>query len=413
LLLSAHPIRSRCGRAIAGALMVWVLVTRTAAADVRLADVPDTPQRGIDPGSVTVAVLEDGRFAVAGAQALLGTAAVAFVIQRYSADGRRDGPLLRVAEGPGIAGGIGAFGDSYFVTVRQLNKRPRAARLDPAGRLLGSWHTWIPSATYYYASHYIFGRAPAWSFLPVSFEVVGKTPGLGADIVAPIAHLFGPTLLPLGPQFPLGGQNRLVDLLDASLNGVGRLIVLSDVCPLNLLSSKPCERGVQAFDRSGRPRSAFTKVAVPQARPGISGLRVALRNDGSSFLAWVQASAGGDVLHGSLLSRDGTAASPAWSIASDGGFIRPGSARWLDTARLAFPWIVTNLPGAEHEAIIAISEVRPLSHEVASRVEVTRGAVYGSTFAFAVNEGGDGVVYWSTLEDDGEISGHLRRVLYN
>lgn len=271
--------------ALGAALLL--LGSRTASATITLGppiEVP-TPLLG-PPDAASLAVLEDGSFALGRR-----TGERRFEVLFFTPDGTRSGePVTIFASGQGnsVYGGVGAFGDRFFVTWQVYRSgKAHAAFYSREGEPLGRPFRWPYSDTIY--SHWFFhyARGPRGRILPFFASELGQD-RFGFTTYTFGSRVFGPEARFLGRPVVLMTDRHVLRVEDAALNEEGRFVVAFLRCPRNPRSRQPCTLGEQIFDGAWRPRSPLLSEGYPRDHRRINEVGVALARTGDHLLAWVE-----------------------------------------------------------------------------------------------------------------------------
>jgi hypothetical protein len=190
--------------------------------------------------------------------------------------------ILMQAPATLYSAGIGTLGDRYFLAWK--NDRSTLAQFySNEGQPIGAPLRWPYSDIPYFLSYYRFGSAPLWRFLPITYQLKGYD--FGGD---PIYNTFLRVAAPDGTLLGLPVEQN--SLLDAAINGSGRLVVVSLECPP---SGGACQQGLQIFDGALRPQTPFVTAGVPQlgSSHGTTALssiaRPAMSPNGQIMLTWI------------------------------------------------------------------------------------------------------------------------------
>jgi hypothetical protein len=401
-------------------LGLLLLASAAAASGIGIGTPVEVPWLINDLESATVAVLDDGSFAIASTEITEPQPqqfTVRFLAQFFAADGEPEGdPIALVPDNVALDGGIGTLGDRYFVTWITA-AGARAAFYDPRGGAIGSAFPWLLSDIPFYVTHYRFGQAPTWRFLPLTYTFAGFDPENQPfyRISLPVA---GPDARLLGPPARLA-PSRLSSIEDAAINGSGSFVVLSDQCSKNFQSQKPCVRGLQVFDGAGAPRTPFLTAGVPQnltSRGAVNGtISTAIGPRGQILLGWVT-----DVFRpiSNLLVRlydqDGTAISTPL-VAAAATAPGPGSLSLeaLDDGSFLLFWGVASAAG--DALTFYLRRLTADARELLPPVTAASGAITG--VRLEINGSGRGVLAWQTREtgpnETFTLHGHASLVTVN
>lgn len=289
--------------ALLSILALCAIGTRDARAGVAVAPSQDLALlRTSDPFSVSIAVLEDGSFAI-GANEVRpfqpGNPRFRFVVQFYGPEGMPLGePVSPGGNSHVPRGGVGSVGDRYFVTWENFRGVTTSGFYDSQGERLGRPFSWPRSEASYFPRWYRFAPAPSHRILPLVFRQVG-TDRFDRPILKPVVQVFDRRANPLGPAFDLEpiSANRTIEIEALAINGQGRFLVVSLQCPGSPWSRQPCLRGVQVFDRAGRVLKAFSTRGIQQLTSGPDraiSFHVGARRNGSYVLSWIEGFEAGD-----------------------------------------------------------------------------------------------------------------------
>jgi hypothetical protein len=229
----------------------------------------------------TVAVLEDGSFAIATIDSFLVSdtqGATAAAAQFFRPNGAPQTQPEILVQPPAVVAsfGIGSVGDRYFVVLGGA-KRTYARFYSEEGTPTGSSIRW-PNADFEY-----FGSAPLWRLLSLTHHVTGY----GQDniplytVFAQVADANG-LLRGVPVELPVPASE--VPVQSAAINGKGRFVVVEQPCtPL-------CTVRMQIFDSAVHPLTPQLSDGVPQSEgPGgviNSEVLAAINNMGQVLLVW-------------------------------------------------------------------------------------------------------------------------------
>jgi len=400
-------------------LGLLLLPPAAAASGIGIGTPVEVPWLINDLESATVAVLDDGSFAIASTEITEPQPqqfTVRFLAQFFAADGEPETePIALVPDNVALDGGIGTLGDRYFVTWISATGA-QAAFYDARGSRLGSAFPWLLSDIPFYVTHYRFGRAPSWRFLPVTYTFAGYDPENQPfyRISLPVA---GPDARLLGPPAPLA-PSRLSYVEDAAINGNGSFVVLSDQCSKNFQSQKPCVRGLQVFDGAGAPRTPFLTAGVPQnltSRGAVnSTISAAIGPRGQILLGWVT-----DIFRPTstflvrLYDQDGAPISMPLSAAAAAA---PGPValrlKALDDGSFLLFWAT---PAAGNAFTLYLRRLTAGAHELLPPVAAASGVITG--IDLEINGSGRGALAWQTREtgpnETFTLHGHVSLVTVN
>ncbi len=254
------------GACFAGRLTA-ALVSAAAMATAQVSIGPDVKvQFMTEAYDVSVAVLDDGSFALAGTTVVADSSPAGghaqFEVQRYTADGSPYGTAY-VPSPLGDDGSVGSLGDHYFVSWRQTPRNKSfATLLSSDGKMEDETFRWINSQAEYYALDYRYSGAPGHAFLPVTYTAVGSDE-FGNPIYIPRIQAFGSNGQPLGHPAALFGKPGTISIDDTAMAGDGRYVVVEDLCYDQEGPLRNCGSGFQIFRSSGRPETDFLTESVP------------------------------------------------------------------------------------------------------------------------------------------------------
>lgn len=355
-----------------------------------------------NPDSVSIAVLDDGSFAIGvGRYQRVPPDSLRsqFVIQFYD----RNGSPLGAPVAPGGAsyvpqGGVGSLGDRYFVTWENSRRVTRSAFYDCRGERLTKPVSWPQSEVLYFQRWYRFAPAPSLRILPLVFRQVGID-STDSPIFKPILQVFDRRAHPLGTSFDLRpiSANRKIEIETLGINGAGRFVVVSLQCPGSPQSQLACLRGVQVFDRGGRVLSPFLTANVEQLRNenGTAvGFQAAVREDGAFLLSWV----GGrftetEKLSSRLYDRNGVPNSAAFVLAENPGGTFGATRLARSAGVFVFSWEAYS--PTLNTSTILLQERSGSTEPDNEPTEVTTDSLAAPHF-LAMNSSGRGVIVWST-----------------
>jgi len=196
-----------------------------------------------------------------------------------------------------------------------------------------------------------------------------------------------------------------VHVEDLAVNGAGRFVVLEDQCPL--VFSKPpqqCPRGVQVFDKGGRPRTKLLTADIPQYLAGQNSYNsngaLAIDAGGNFLLLWLYEPARGDqLLSARLYDREGRPLSNVISVrgAATLSFKRPLA---LSNGDFLIPSLA--YPPAHPNGSLYLQELRTSNHRLLPSLFVANDI---NAFLLETNSSGHGVVAWSTVDAQGYTTG--------
>jgi len=391
--------------ALVSALALLAFGSRDAQAGIAIAPSQDLALlRTSDPFSVSIAVLEDGHFAIGASEARPfepGNPRFRFVVQFYSPEGLPLGePISPGGNSQVPRGAVGSVGDRYFVTWENVRGVTKSGFYDSRGERFGKPFSWPRSEAVDFQRWYRFAPAPSHKILPLTFRQVGLDSS-DRPILQPIVQVFDRRAHPLGPAFKLEpiSANRTIAIDDLAINGEGRFVVVSLQCPGSPRSRQPCLRGAQSFDRAGRILQAFSTEAIPQLSgpDRATSFHAAVRNNGSYALSWIDGFESGDYRF--LLrpyGRDGRPQASPLVIAETGGdpisttILQNTGAGGFLASWLVFP---PGEPASLYLRQIDASGTHLGDLILVATDEITAGPV------LALNSTGRGVLAWPTRHE--------------
>jgi hypothetical protein len=381
-----------------------LLGPRAAVAEINLGPPVEVPWLAVAlPETVSLAVLEDGSFAIAGTeieQNDSGGETVRFLVQFFAANGAPEGEPVTVLTGDfAIDGGVGSLGDHYLVTwSRFFQGDTRAAFFADAGMRFGRVLAWPYSAIPTFHRYYRYGRAPTWRFLRTVYYQRGSDRDKDPFFYQPRLQVVDGDAQPLGPAAPLA-PGRWIAIADLAINGAGRFVVLSAQCARDLNSAKPCVFGMQVFDGPGQPRTPFLNREVPhevQGGPAIGRFSIAIAPSGEVALSWVE-----DLfqpvsrLLARLYDQQGAAISTALPVAeAEAPGPEPLAMRSLDDGNFVLAWSVESL--RDRTATLVLRELESGARLPLPAVIAAQGIQGGRWFE--TNGSGRGIVAWVAQE---------------
>jgi hypothetical protein len=371
-------------------------------------------------GFASLAVLEDGRFALSGTRLIPSPdeypdhAYLQFEVQTYSREGIPLGnPFVPQPAHPADNGMVGSLGDRYFVAWQHfLAKASRATRISGSGEIVGKAFPWLNSEVYFFGSYYRYGGSPTWKFLPVTYRLEGVD-WLGNDIRVPLLQVYDRNAKPIGSAAKVTRQGWVVYIDDIAMSADGRFVVASDQCP-NIFNPplRSCERVFQVFDASGRALTARLTEGGPQLpnRDGSGdGPAVAAMDPaGGIALGWEKADlTNTQTLVVRLFDSSGAPTSVLTTVTQTtlpeaSGLLRPIA---LGDGHYAIPWVVVHPDGIWTLHMAELHSRNRLSRPVT----IASGRV-ADGFQIALNGAGQGVVTWTTLDSNHVFTGHLRLI---
>lgn len=375
-----------------------------------------------DPTGVSVAVLEDGSFAVAGTEVVPldeSHETAQFVIQFFDRRGALQGkPAVVGGQGTPAVGGIGSLGDRYFVTWAVAFHPPadlvtKASFYSKAGVRLVDPFSWPRSEVIRtnYHNSYRYGPGPAWRILPVVYHQAGVL-GNGEPLLQPTLQIFSSSASPLGPPFTIAPAAQEVDLEDAAINGKGRLAVVSTRCPKSASSRSECSRGVQIFDEPRPFRSPLLTQGVEQpvtaAGTDAAGFTIGLADGGSFLLTWVDDADGHPRLLARLYDRSGAPSADAFTLVSpEEGIPVSRSAIALANGNFLLSWLVHPEGQNLFSAFFAEYGGRPPSLQAPARI-LDNEPLVAAAPVVGMNRSGQGVIVWKSQVGGGFVGYYSR-----
>ena len=371
---------------------------------------------------VTVAVLEDGSFALSGTTISPASDGgpqderAQFAVQAYSPRGRPLGaPFLPqvAATPPADNGGIGSLGDHYFVSWQHhANQTSRATLLGKAGQMLTPAFAFPNSDIDFYALYDRYGHAPTWHFLPSFYFDAGTNPTTGESISQANVQAYGADGRPIGMPAGLVTRPGWDFIDDLAINGDGSFVVASQRCAEDFSS---CANGVQIFKPNGRPATPFLTSGVPPPET-ISVIVTGVAPSGEFVLVWGEEENGMAELFLRLFDRSGRALTDAINVTAAPGpaAFRPAVRRHGDDFVLAWTFI------HDSSEDFYLSEFLSASRRVTPPILVAHGDDFpqpaGSNnisvpgYTFEMNDAGRGVLAWTTFDELFTFTGHLRLI---
>lgn len=395
---------------------------RTGVAQVRIVAGPDIGNAllpVIFPPSV--AVLEDGSFAIAGTTDIPSSDGypqdghAQFVVQTYMPGGTPLGGLFMpqpLANPPADNGDIGSLGDRYFVSWQRLElQTSRAATLSREGRVLAMPFSWPNSDTEFYASYQRFGHAPSWDFLPSFYYTAGTIPTTGESFSQATVQAYSAAAEPIGRSAPLRPSPGWAFIEDLAINGDGTYVVFFQRCTADFSS---CAEGVQVFTAAGEPLTPFSTLGVPTTFYG--ALAAGVAPSGDFLLVWGTKRGG---LSARLFDRRSRPLTGEMQIAQEPpvevGFFRVQVRRKGDYFVLS--WTLVKPDGSNDFYLSVVSStaqylVQPtlLAHSYDRPTLSGSNNISAAGYTFEMNDSGHGVLAWSTLDENYNFTGHLRLI---
>jgi hypothetical protein len=359
-----------------------------------------------DHYGVSLAVLDDGRFAVSGTTTVAAPDPSQqypqFETAAYSPLGQRLATF--VPQPPADMGSIGSLGKQYFVTWQHfVEGRTRAARLDGKGMQEGPSVGWPNSNVEFYYQYYRYGSGPLWRFVPITYRTDGIDPLFGTPILIPLIQPYAPTGVPLGPALRLAPDDERIFVHDSAMSGSGHFVVLFQHCAGG--PSVPCPIGLQVFEGAGEPEGSFSSLGIPQFVAG--DVTVAIQDTGQVLIAWVNLLANGQTrLLVRLFSFQGVPLSRPLSVVESRLILQEGL-RAIDNGQYVVTWANAEAVGLE-SFFAAVCESPSLS--CSTPVTIARHQQVASGFQFEMNHSGRGLATWATYDSAGTFTGHLATV---
>ncbi len=369
---------------------------------------------------VSLAVLEDGSFALGGTTSIPATGGgpeefhAQFAVQPYSPWGRPLGtPFMPqvAATPPADNGGIGSLGDHYFVSWQHhANQTSRATLLGKGGQTLTAVFAFPNSAIDFYALYDRYGHAPTWHFLPSFYYDGGANPITGEHIDQVTVQAYGADARPIGLPVDLGPRPGWIFVNDMAINGDGSFVVASHRCSEDFSS---CVNGVQVFKKDGRPLTPFSTRGVPSLFYG--GMTAEIAESGQFILVW--GTKAGLAL--GLFDRHGlpisdTIALPAAPPGASGSFQVRARRHGND---FILSWALIDADGSDD---FYLSEFLSTSRTLTPPVLLAHGDHFpqpagsnnlsGAGYSFEMNDSGRGVLAWTTFDEHFVFKGHLRLI---
>ncbi len=393
--------------ALLSVLVLFAIGSRNARAEVAVAPSQDIALlRTSDPFSLSIAMLEDGSFAI-GANEVRpfqpGNPRFRFAVQFYSPEGMPLGePVSPGGNSYVPRGGVGSVGDRYFVTWENFRGVTTSGFYDSQGERLGRPFSWPRSEASYFPRWYRFAPEPSHPILPLVFRQVG-TDSSDRPIFKPIVQVFDRRAHPLGAAFDLKpiSANRTIEIEALAINGNGRFLVVSLQCPGSPWSQRPCLRGVQVFDRAGRVLKAFSTKGIQQLSSGPDravSFHVGLRGNGSYLLSWIEGFEAGDFRF--LMrpyNRSGMPTASPMVIAETGS--DPISTTILENTGdggFLASWLVFSQGGAT--AAVYLRQINASGTRLGEPILVAADQISAGP-VLAINSTGRGVIAWPTRHD--------------
>jgi hypothetical protein len=366
----------------------------------------------------SLAVLEDGSFAVAGVEVIetpRQPSMARLLVQFFAANGEPKNQPLVVDEATdqGFSGRVGSLGNRYLVTWQRFAEhKTLAAFYDQAGTPSTEPFPWTNPEVFSDNNAYLFGPGQGYRILSSTFHQVGVD-WLEVPVFQPLLQVFDKEAHALGPPVALGPSRRRTYIYDIAVNGSGRFVVLEDQC-LGSFSKLPrhCFNGVQVFDKGGRPRTGLLTQDIPQSLAGRGRVNslgsVAIDAAGNFLLLWIYDALGRTQhLVARLYDRDGRPLSGVISVrdATSFGLTRPWS---LPGGEFLVPSVV--FTGPHDLTSLYLQELKTSSQRLLPPVLVTND-IDDEILLLELNSSGHGVVAWITADAQGDRSGGFFKLL--
>lgn len=359
-----------------------------------------------DPFSVSVAVLDDGSFAIAGTEVLLPddhTEIPQFVVQFYASNGMRRGDPL-IFHGP-ASGGVGSLGEHYFIYWATAFHNPvlinKAAFYNRDGGRLGDPFRWLSYTIVGINDYHDFqySPGPAWRILPVEYHQVGTYPNT-SPYFEPTLQIFSSDARPLGLPFPIASSKRYVEFHNVAINGRGRVVVASTQCSKKHLVIESCVNGVQMFDGPGRARSPLLTegIAQPLTVEGnyAGGFRVGLSDQGAFLMTWLEGPFGAGALLARLYGRNGEPLQETLTVAStDQGSPYPNAVVALPKGNFLVSWSINQSETSSFRAFL--SEYSGTTRSLQPPTQYLENEQLIAEPILGVNAAGQGVLVWKSM----------------
>lgn len=415
------------------ALLSWNMVTvlaalatalgpRSAAGEIVLDPVIDVQQVAYD--FVSLAILEDGSFALAGGYP--------FQVQVFSPAGVPLGKPYVPSPGKPY-GGLGSLGRRYFVSWQRPVYHPLpttdATFLGSGGEVLARPFRWPDSEIEDYGRYYRYGSPPDEAFLAVTYHQDGLD-YLQNPIWVPTLQVYDEDAQPVGHHATIAkaGQDWALWLFDAAINGQGRFAILSlqNSCPPRTAgcpaaprqtedaTELECIYGMQSFSAAGHALSPLLTEGLRPFTGGCnssSGPALLAMDPLGSILVLGQISSRDRVNQvGRLFDRDGTPGSPVMLLPGSRTGLVPFKLRAIGAGHFAFVSLRVNDDGSTS---ILLSDFH-IGTGFSEPIEVSQVTVPGATLErgplFEITASGRGLVAWATVDDAGAFHGFVRPV---
>jgi hypothetical protein len=401
-----RPPAARWGLVAAAAAACALLSSPAAVAAVSAGPPIQVPWlTGINSfnAATTVAVLEDGSFAIAALGEYLVSdtnLATALLAQFFRPDGApRTRPEILI-QSPGVVAsvGIGSVGDRYLLFFKN-EKRAYARFYSEGGAALGSSIRWPYSDIPYFVTHYRFGGAPLWRFLPITYHLVGHDQDQN-PLYKSFVQVADADGLRLGIPVEL-------PVVDAAINGTGRFAVIESPC-------SGCTLGIQFFDSAVRPLTPLLSAGVPQflEPDGTQNGEpfAAINNQGQVLVVWatgLEDPAGGHLV-ARLFNETGTPAPEVIQLSppsSSLGLVAEPIA--LADGSFLVAWSIESALSLETKVVM--ERVDPRTMSVVESLILAEGDLGNQVLD--VDSSGKGVFAWQTLNPDNAPNAAYLRVI--
>jgi hypothetical protein len=351
----------------------------------------------------TIAVLEDGSFAIATIDTFLVSdtqVATAAAAQFFRPNGApKTQPEILVRPPAVVASfGIGSVGDRYFVVLGGA-KRTYARFYSEEGTPTGSSIRW-PNADFEY-----FGSAPLWRLLSLTHHVTGYDQD-NIPLYTVFAQVADANGLLRGVPVELPVPASELPVQDAAINGTGRFVVIEQPC------TPMCTVGMQIFDSAVHPLTPLLSAGVPQSEePGgvlNSDALTAINDQGQILLVWVTRpdDSSGDKVVARLFGEAGAPASEVIQLTTPvygEGLAQPialGDGSFLVSWQVQSPSLRTT---------VFMTRIDPSTMTAGEPTVLAAGDL--GNWVVSVNGSGRGVFVWQTLFPDGAPNGAFLRTI--
>jgi hypothetical protein len=391
--------------AIFAIVSLLLLAPPPATAGITLGPTIDLPwSSAVDFMGGSVALLANGNFAIATTRADIGQF-YAHQVQFFNADGQllSTHPILHPAD-ERIAifyVTVGSLGARYLVITQVVhyshgwvpNHHAYAQLYDEAGQPLGAQVLWPSSAIPDFGLYYHFGSAPLWEFLPITYTAPYLYNNI--PVYPPHLRIAVPNPAPAEPPIEIAPPVQINYIEDAAINGRGRFA---------LLAYRSGKRGLQIFDRAGKPRTPFLTARVPQTPVRTF---VAINAQGQVLL-WFSDSAGHDVVR--LYDERGAPASEVVALTNPPALVSPvRDAKGLDDGSFVLGWIRRGSTAFSEELLVALFDSQ--TKTVGEPVRIATSPDQFREARLELNSDGTGIVVWEGGDGySGPFSGHARLI---